>query len=161
MIIKIIFRIAKDEYGFIELDDTNKPIVQVLARDYLNNNYEFPEILNSREDSDLAHKLATNFFSPSLFNSKSNNLYEQFKSIVNQPKKMESYIPASELNTDNAWIEYTVLNFHDNTGCFEKLPIKCETDLKWVDISKVISRLSADSQVGRTLSKIQSEYQII
>lgn len=27
--------------------------------------------------------------------------------------KMEKYIPLNELNTDNAWVEFTVLNCHD------------------------------------------------
>lgn len=153
-------RFKKDKYGYIELDDSNKPILNVLARIDLHNSYEFPEILYSREDSDLADKIANNLLSPLLFNFRNHNLYEQFRLIVSQPKKIDNYIPADELNTHNAWIEYTVLNFHDINSCFENLPIKCETEMKWVDICNVINSLPTECQVKKSLSKIQAEYQI-
>ena len=43
-------------------------------------------------------------------------LYEKLKLIMENNNKLGSFISNSRQNTDNAWIEYTVYNYHDPNG---------------------------------------------
>ncbi len=35
---------------------------------------------------------------------------------MESPTKLGKYIPMSELNMDNAWVEYTVMDYHEASG---------------------------------------------
>ena len=87
--------------------------------------YSLPFILNGSsktKDIPLEKRLVHELFDESLIDA---NVLKELYGKLYKSEKIDTYIPKSELNTDNAWLELTVLHFHDeNDDLFKLIPIK-------------------------------------
>ncbi len=71
------------------MDSDNKQILQIFAKTDYEKTFELPETLYNNEDSDLAHKLASQFFGNSLLSdAKFHKVYEKFQAIVASKKQV-------------------------------------------------------------------------
>lgn len=68
-------------------------------------------------DMIVAHKLIRKIFDDESVTSDEAR-FLKLTELIRTSKKIHKFIPKSKYNTDNAWIEYTAINYHDIKGDF-------------------------------------------
>lgn len=84
-----------------------------------------------------------------------NNLFrdgvEIYKGYVDDPR-----------NTDNAWMETTAVNFHDDTGITQKLKLEAGDDakgVKWVSVSKDMNLYASHCDfIGKVIDRLNASH---
>jgi len=75
--------------------------------------------------------------------------------ILKLNSKLEKFIPDSNWNTDNAWLEYVMVKYQDDENkLFEEIPLNPNGQLKWVDLDHLLEHMKTDKDVEKNLRKL-------
>ncbi|CAF0919426.1 unnamed protein product [Brachionus calyciflorus] len=158
---EIIFtRYKTNNRGEYSFDTNGKSVVEFLALDNKRSKLRFPSVLQEKNVT-LEELIERNLIYELFSIEKMDHM--SILTILKNPINITRYYKESKFNTDNAWFEFCVINYHDQADkIFPLLKLKDSFDgrkLSWKEINEVsLSNLSTQDSVN--LKRVLKLHQI-